>query len=209
MKEKILASLKNRYKNLGLSEKILDGIADMLASTTPEESAIETAVGGVETLAKSFQSETDRIRTEATKAKADALRKEDENKKGGATEPDTTDMPAWAKGLMDANRQLTEKLTALESGKTTETRKSLLEETLKDAPRAFKNKVLKDFERMNFGTDDDFTNYLTDTQTDLSAVTQEIANVGLLARPVPIAGSGGKSKEPSKAELDSVMGNIM
>lgn len=198
MKDKILASLRNKYRNLGLSEKILEGIADLLVVTTTEESQIETAVAGVETLAKGFQGDADRIRTEATqKAKA-----EQQKQQGGEQpkqEPEQqSDVPAWAKSLIDSNKALNEKLSAFEKGKTTSTRKEVLEQKLKDAPAAIKAKTLKDFERMQFETDEDFNSYLTETETDLGVVVQEFANKGLAAHQSPIAGGGA-----TEASLDA------
>jgi predicted outer membrane protein len=199
MKDKILQSLRNKYKNLGLSESVLAGMADMIAINTTEESNIETAVAGVENLAKSFQSEADRIRTEATlKAKAESKGGESQEKKPAETETKNEDVPAWAKGLIESNKSLSEQLNAIKSGTTTTSRKSVLETKLKDAPESFKSKILKDFDRMAFGNDDDFNAYLTETETDLGAVTQEFANKGLSAHQSPITGGGA-----TEASLDA------
>ena len=196
MKDKILQSLRNKYKNLGLSDKVLEGIAEMLALTTTEESNIETATAGVENLAKGFQSDADRIRTEATiKAKAEIKGGEQQKQE---PEPKNDDVPAWAKGLIDSNKALSEKLATIELGKTTSTRKETLEAKLKDAPATIKAKTLKDFDRMQFVTDDDFAAYLTETETDLGAVTQEFANKGLAGHSSPLTGGGA-----TEASLDA------
>jgi len=204
MKDKILASLRNKYRNLGLSDKITEGIADLLALTTTEESQIETAVAGVENLAKGFQGDADRIRTEATqKAKA-----EQQKAQGGEQqkqEPTNDDVPAWAKGFTDKIASLTEELTAIKKGKTTSTRKEVLEQKLKDAPAAIKAKTLKDFERMQFETDDDFNAYLTETETDLGVVVQEFANKGLAAHQSPVVG-GGATEASLDAEIKAWSG---
>ena len=70
MKTKILAALKTKYNNLGLSDKAFDGVAALLVKTVTKEEEIETAVAGaeVETLLKSIQSSVDAERTKATKA---------------------------------------------------------------------------------------------------------------------------------------------
>lgn len=210
MRDKILQSLRNKYRNLGLSESVLVGMAEMLAVNTTEEANIETAVSGVENLAKSFQSEADRIRTEATqKAKAEQQKQGGEQKQ---QEPDqkNDDVPAWAKGLIDSNKALNEKLSAIELGKTTTSRKTVLETKLTNAPDSFKAKILKDFDRMNFGTEEDFTAYLTETETDLSAVTQEFANKGLSGHSAPFSKKNlDTKKEASSEDLDTVLSNIM
>lgn len=202
MKNKIVEALKNKYKNLGLSDKALEALANMLVLTTTEEANIETAVNGVEEIAKSFQSEADRIRTEAAKAKTDPSKKDGDANKGGKTEPDQ-EVPAWAKGLIESNKALTEKLQAFESGKATESRKQILEGKLKDAPKAFKNKVLKDFERMKFEQEEDFTKYVNETEADLAEFNQEIANIGLTGHRPPIMGAGNKTEEVAFVEFMS------
>lgn len=57
MKEKILVALKTKYKTFAFSDKAFEGVADYLFKTVTEESQIETAIGGVERLLKSFQGE--------------------------------------------------------------------------------------------------------------------------------------------------------
>lgn len=193
MKDKILVALRNKYKNLGLGEKVLEGIADMLALTTTEETQIDNAVNGVESLAKGFQSDADRIRTEAAaKAKAEQTKGAEPPK---AEPPKTDDMPSWAKGLVEANQALLAKVNALESGKTTESRKSILEGKLKDAAPSVKAKILKDFQRMTFEKDEDFDSYLAETEADLTTLNQDFANQGLANGHVPpVAGAGATEK---------------
>ena len=43
MKQKILATLKNKYAHLGLSREALDGVASVLEKTINSEDEIETA----------------------------------------------------------------------------------------------------------------------------------------------------------------------
>lgn len=64
MKEKILLALKTKYAALGLSEAVLDGIAESLSKTVTDEAGVETAVNGVEPILKSFQSSFDQLRNE-------------------------------------------------------------------------------------------------------------------------------------------------
>lgn len=73
MKTKILAALKTKYSNLGLSEKAFDGVAALLVKTVTKEEEIEGAVAesSVETLLKAIQSSVDAERTNASKAKKD------------------------------------------------------------------------------------------------------------------------------------------
>ena len=71
MKTKILQELKQRYSNLGVSEKAFDGVADFLSKTITEEERIPEVVGNAESFLKAYQSDVDKERTSVSK-----LRKE-------------------------------------------------------------------------------------------------------------------------------------
>lgn len=76
MKDKILTALKNRFKNLGFGDKAFDGVADYLSQTVTDENSIETAIGGVEPLLKSFQGDIDkRVSDAVAKTKAELEKK--------------------------------------------------------------------------------------------------------------------------------------
>lgn len=74
MKEKISTALKNKYNNLGLSQKAFDGVAAFLIAqkTIEKEEDIETAIAAdnIASLLKVFQGESDTIRTAKTAAEA-------------------------------------------------------------------------------------------------------------------------------------------
>lgn len=83
MKTKILQELKQRYSNLGVSEKAFDGVADFLSKTITEEERIPEVVGNAESFLKAYQSDVDKERTSVSK-----LRKELEDyKKEQAPKP--------------------------------------------------------------------------------------------------------------------------
>ena len=73
MKNKILAELKTKYKDLGVSDKAFDGVAALLVKTVTKEEEIAGAVAGaeVELLLKSIQSSVDAERTKASQAAKD------------------------------------------------------------------------------------------------------------------------------------------
>lgn len=85
MKTKILQQLKQRYSNLGVSDKAFDGVADFLSKTITEEERIAESVAGAEAFLKAYQSDVDKERTSAS-----ALRKELEALKK-ETQPKPTD----------------------------------------------------------------------------------------------------------------------
>lgn len=229
MKEKILAALKTKYKTLGFSDKALDGVADILAKTVTEETAIDAAIEGVEPLLKALQGDTDKRVTDAVeKAKKEAGKKPDTGKKpdegaaggeggaaGGAGDPkpdDDTKVPAWAKALIDSNKSLTEKLTALEADKATASRRKTLEALLgkdeyKDIPDQTKARILKDFGRMSFEKDEDFTAYIEETTQDIAAISQELADKGLGQSTAPTLGTK-KTKDGVSAEVQSYVADV-
>ena len=85
MKTKILQQLKQRYSNLGVSDRAFDGVADFLSKTITEEERIAESVAGAESFLKAYQSDVDKERTSAS-----ALRKELEALKK-ETQPKSTD----------------------------------------------------------------------------------------------------------------------
>lgn len=90
-----------------------------------------------------------------------------------------------AKAIKDAVTPLQTELQALKSGNVAQSRKTSFENALKDVPPSLKNSYLKTFEKMNFENDDDFNAFLTETQTDLKQLTQELNNKGLGGFPRP------------------------
>lgn len=101
MKDKILSALKTKYKNLGFGDKAFEGVAEYLSRSVTEESQIETAIAGVETILKSFQGDIDKVRTE----KSELQRKYDELEKsqGGTSkkEAEPDQMPDWFKAYKE------------------------------------------------------------------------------------------------------------
>ena len=215
LKDKILAALKIKFANKGFSAKTLEGLAAELAKTVTEEANIETAISGVEPILTVMQSEIDtRVTTAVNKAKEE---KTDKPGEGAADKPGETIVPesgektpAWAKTIIDQNKQLTDRLSAIEQGKTIESRKSKLETKLAKVNEKDKGRYLKNFGRMNFETDDEFETFLTEVEEDVKDLVQEDADTNLSnISGTPQRGNSGVSKDkPSEAQLDSVIGIV-
>lgn len=112
MKTKILQQLKQRYSNLGVSEKAFDGVADFLSKTITEEERIAESVAGAEAFLKAYQSDVDKERTSAStlRKELEALKKE--------TQPKPTDpKPSDNHGNEPTEREkaLLERMDALQS----------------------------------------------------------------------------------------------
>lgn len=108
-------------------------------------------------------------------------------------------------GVEAAVKPLQDEISTLKSGKTSETRLVALGEKLKEAPENFKAKILKDFTRMSFNTDEDFNTYLTETEQDLAALTQELADQGLgqQGRPAFAAQTKDGVSKATQSYIDS------
>lgn len=90
MKTKILQQLKQRYSNLGVSDKAFDGVAEFLSKTITEEERIAESVAGAESFLKAYQSDVDKERTSAStlRKELEALKKETQPK---PTDPKPSD----------------------------------------------------------------------------------------------------------------------
>ena len=214
MKKKILEALKNKYKNLGLGEKAIEGAAAFLEPSIKEESDIETAIAGVEPLLKAFQSDTDGIRTAKTVAEKRLAELEAQVKAlGGAPEtkedePETDDdksTPAWAKALIDSNKKLTERLNSIEGEKISSTRKQKLDAIIGKLPetlrKSYARTPVKDLSEEDFET-------LT---TEISAEVEELvkdntAKGAVFGRPV---GGGQQSKATAKEATDEEANSVV
>lgn len=110
--------------------------------------------------------------------------------------PDENDISAIIRQSVEAAiKPLQEKIQSFEAGKTTSTRKQTLESKLKNAPEAFRKTILKGFEKMNFVDDEDFTQFVVETEEGLKEVNQEAANIGLSGFPRPATPAGDASKD--------------
>lgn len=122
---------------------------------------------------------------ENLKTKYDFVDKQPEKKPDLKTD-DPKDISAIiADALEKAIKPLHEKISFLESSKTVDTRKQSLSKIIESAPDAFKNSILKNFSKMSFDNDEDFNEFLTDTEADVKIYEQEDANSGLNQFPKP------------------------
>jgi len=101
---------------------------------------------------------------------------------------DPNDLQAAIKAAVaEVVKPLNDEIAALRGAKISETRLQTLTEKLGSCKdETFKAKVLKDFNRMSFADDDAFNEYLTETETDIAAFNQDLADKGLgdLGKPM-------------------------
>lgn len=98
MKEKILNALKTEYKNLGLSAKAFDGVAEFYSKTITEESQIEEKIKEAEPMLKMIQGEADRVRNDSQSSKTELEKQIEELKEKLEAKPTDPTKPNGGDG---------------------------------------------------------------------------------------------------------------
>lgn len=198
--EQILALLMGKFSGVRK-----DALAQMARTFSLTATTEDEAKGLVEKLtpdqvnafAKDYRKDVDKEVSESNKTYETNLKKkydfkEKTNPEPGNPEPgkpDPNDIASIVKAAVaEAVKPFQDKLSGFEGQKITETRLQTLEGKLKDVPETLKAQKLKDFKRMNFDTDESFTEYLTETEAGITAFNQEMANKGLGMQGRPMFG---------------------
>lgn len=95
------------------------------------------------------------------------------NKK--VTQPkDISEMPAWAKAIIDSNKAMGEELKKLKGEKVANERLDRISQTIKDTPEQYRSMVSKMTKRMNMEgmTDEEFEDTVTDIQDLYGSIIQ-------------------------------------
>ncbi|MGJ1431586.1 hypothetical protein ACR79M_08415 [Sphingobacterium spiritivorum] len=216
LKKSIRSLLISNFGGAQLSAARVEALAKRLeGKVTTEEELLERLKALDEAIpfqdiakeddrARSVQAELDKLKTPAPAPQP--------TPPTPVSEPAPTpaeDIPSWAKAIIEGQKLMSETVAGLKSEKVVTDRQSLILGKLANADKEYSSKVIRDFGRMNFATDEDFTAYLTDVETDFANHTQTQAE-SKLGKDNPFAGVGkdGKIKEATKEELDSVMNEI-
>lgn len=130
MKEKIFQQLKQKYSNLGLTEEVLQSVAESLSATgIVTDENLETVIAGQGTMLKSYQSSLDKVRTEGANYKKEL---EELKNNGGGTNPNPkeTEEPDWFKKYREEQEEKIKALTtaheAAQAEKARTERKNLI-----------------------------------------------------------------------------------
>lgn len=202
MKEKILALLSATYP--GVRKDGLNHLARSLALQATTEDEAKTIVEKltkeqVDNFVKEYRADVDKEVSESNKTfeinlkkKFDLVEKktqepglvEQETKNGD----DTPDIATMIKNaISEAVKPLQTELEKYKAGDIAKTRLQTLNEKLaacKDDN--FRAQTLKDFQRMQFDSDEAFTEYLTEKETAISMANQNMANAALGSHGKPI-----------------------
>lgn len=202
MKKEILDALKTKFP--GVSDNVLDRIANKLAKTVTTAEQVKTAVEGV-TIQQVIESYGDSRATEASNTARENAVKDYESRYGlkdgvkttttttggeqsnggSATNPQTggsEDIPAWAQKLI-------ERIDAQDAARTTETRKQQLNAVIGKLPESMR----KAYERLPLDkySAEEFTTLLGEVTTEVEGIANDTAaRGGVFGRPS--ANTGGQ-----------------
>jgi hypothetical protein len=222
MKGKILALLQSKFASV--RKDGLNHIANVLSFQVNTEEEAKTLVDKltaeqVASFITDWRKDADAEISKSNKTYEAGLKKKYdfvERKSPEPVEPEPAagkDLDAAAiqrivtESIAAATKPLLEQINTFKAGETVKIRLQTLNDKLKECKdETFKTKVLKDFARMKFETDDEFTEYLTDTENDVKTANQNVADLSLRTQSRPWAGSpSGNGKEATEAELAEVM----
>lgn len=200
MKKTILALLVAKFQGArkdGLN--VLAGILALQASTEDEAKALVEKItdAQVNEFIKDYRKDVDKEVSESNKTFETNLRKkydfkEKEVEPGNDPSKKPNDIAEIVKAAVAAAvKPFEEKLSGYETKNIADSRLAKLNEKLNDCKdETFKAQTLKDFARMTFANDDDFTQYLNDKTADIATANQNVANAAL----------GGASGKPLFAQ---------
>lgn len=180
---------------MGFSREELESVANQITATLPEdatEEQMDSAIDATIPFLKVSQAAVNRI-VNAKKEPAPGGSEPKEPKVGGDNPKQKEDEgePEWFKTF---RVQQEERINRIEQAGVSKTRRSAFQEKIKDLPEKHQASMLKDFDRLTFKDDEDFTSYLSEKETDINDLNQELANAGLSKMKRPGAGGGAKTE---------------
>ena len=199
LKNKLIAALK--AKGLG------EGIANLI--NISDESEIEGAIASITaslpTLSKEQKIADKEVQSEIDRRVTMAL---DKNKI--TPEPQTPTLtndeaPDWAKGLIEQNKALNDKITAIETGKLTESKQQQALSAIQKSDVLNDSIKTKWANRIDLNSEVSFEDQVKGLESEFTELRQGIVDQTALAGSSPMLSKGGV---PSDAELDSILDKI-
>ena len=120
----------------------------------------------------------------------------EENKPINTENPTPTDIKKLiADAVKLATENLQNQVSTLQNQNLFNARKKQIEQIIGGANliSTYKNSILSNFEQKKFESDEDFNNYLENTQKEIQTYEQELANLGLKANSNPTYGNVNES----------------
>lgn len=186
-KENILAKLKNKYGNLGLSDELMGSQSDFILALNPTEENIDSMVDSLETTLKSFQSNLDKARAAAAKPKPAEQPKPD-------VKPTQEEMPTWAQQLLSTVQSLQSQQSA--RSKTDSLVQKLEAEKI---PSNFYGRFLK---TLDFENDYDETATVESFKNDFNDFKQSFANEAASGITPPMQAPQNQKASAIRADIE-------
>lgn len=212
MKQKLIALLKTSFASKGFNAKELDSLADLIISQNvlTDESTDEdlsTAVTAAKPTADFVQSVASRQVSDVKKPKPEDPKPTEPAEPAKAPEGETPEQKTLRLILEKMEKQ-DALLAAIQGEKVVNTRRSQYEKALEGTNDKYKAKALKDFDRLTFKDDEDFTSWIeseSEVAKDFVSVEPQFQS----DRPNPAAGpTPGKEKVASADVVDDIINLI-
>ncbi|MFJ1490509.1 hypothetical protein [Capnocytophaga canis] len=218
----ILALLATKFT--GVRKDGLEQLARSLALQVTNEEEAKSVIEKLSTdkvseFVKEFRSQIDKENSKATETleknlrdKFDFVEKKPKTQEPNNKETDPNDISAVvANAVANAIKPLQQRLESYERGETSKSRLQALNDKLASCKdETFKAQTLKDFNRMQFETDEAFNEYLTEKEADIVTVNQNLADATLSSQGSPMfskKNTDGISKSVSEFVESQKSGN--
>lgn len=219
MRKELLEALKTKFP--GVSDAILNRIVEKLAKTVTSSEQVATAVEGV-TFQQILESYGDSRATESAQTAVKNYEKQYSLKDGVKVEEKTEkeidpekggndEVKTLLKSLVESNKELKAEITAIKSGKVTESRKQQLTAITAKLPENLR----KGYDRISVDSlsDDEFTTLLGEVTTEVEGiVAQEKSKGAVFGRPTVTGKAGGtgsgNNQEATEAEAQAVVDKL-
>ena len=211
MRKAILDALKAKFQ--GVSESVLNRIADKLCKTVTTAEQVQTAVDGV-TIQQVIEGYADSRATEASQTAVHTYEQKYglkdgasgqggapvQTPQGGGTDPV---LLQTLQSLQESNKKLSERLDRMDSERTTSSRKQQLSGIIAKLPENLK----KAYERTPVDglTDEEFNTLVGDVTKEVDGIVQATQQKGaIFGRPSATGGSGSQGGELTQEQKDAI-----
>lgn len=221
MKQKILDALKTKFP--GVSDAILDRVANKLAQTATTAEQVQTAVDGV-TFQQVLESYGDARANQAQQTavhnyeqkyglkdgvKQQSQQQQQQQQTGSQQQTveqqggkPNEDIPAWAKAIIDTNKTIVDRMNRLDSERITTTRRQQIDKLIEGLPDNLK----KAYGRTPVEgiSDEDFNTLVSEITNEVKDISSQVSQHGaVFGRPTQ-QGRGGNGQELSEQQVKAI-----
>jgi len=198
MNTTLVEKAKSLCKDCGISKSNLDAIINTIGARVADDCAdateIDKVANEIHAVAKAMQSEaSSRVEDFKKKnpVKQPKVKKpvdDDDNNDDDDDEPKPDDLTASIKAAVEAAmKPLKDELAQYREKDVSKTRLDALNEKLSTCKdEQFKAQALKAFKRMKFESEDEFNEYLTETEADITTANQSVIDNELRSNGAPM-----------------------